>query len=44
MEDDIKISKVEYLINHLLDLPQILNSSSGDKTKVKNAWNEDDLQ
>ena len=27
MEDDLKISKVEYLINHLLDSAQILNLS-----------------
>ena len=44
MEDDLKISKVEYLSNHWSDLPQILNLSSGDQTKIKNAWNEDDLQ
>jgi hypothetical protein len=44
MEDDLKILKVEYLSNHLLDPTQILNSSSGDQKKVKNAWNEDDLE
>jgi hypothetical protein len=33
MEDDHKIIKVEYLSNHWSDLPQILNLSSGDKTK-----------
>ena len=44
MEDDIKISKVEYLRNHWSDLPKILNLSSGDQTKIKTAWNEDDLQ
>ena len=27
MEDDLKISKVEYLSNHLLDHSQILNFS-----------------
>ena len=27
MEDDLKILKVEYLSNHLLDLTQILNLS-----------------
>jgi hypothetical protein len=32
MEDDIKISKVEYLRNHWSDLPQILNLISGDQT------------
>ena len=30
MEDDLKISKVEYLGNHLLDLAQILNLSLDD--------------
>ena len=44
MEDDLKILKVEYLSNHSSDPPQILNLSSGDQTKIKNAWNEDDLQ
>ena len=43
MEDDIKIFKVEYLSNHSSDLPHILNLSSGDQ-KIKNSWNEDDLQ
>jgi hypothetical protein len=44
MEDNLKILIVEYISNHLLDPPQILNLSSGDQTKVKNAWNEDDLE
>jgi hypothetical protein len=44
MEDDLKIFKVEYLSNHWLDLPQISNLSLGDQTKIKNTWNEDDLQ
>jgi hypothetical protein len=44
MEDDLKILKVEYLSNHWLDLPQISNLSLGDQTKIKNTWNEDDLQ
>ena len=44
MEDDIKILKVEYLNKHWSDLPQILNFSTGDQTKIKNAWNEEDLQ
>ena len=35
MEDDLKTSKFEYISNHLLDLPQILNLSSGDQTKIK---------
>jgi hypothetical protein len=37
MEDNLKIEKVEYLSNHWLDLTQILNLSSGDQTKIKNA-------
>ena len=37
------ISKVAYLTNRRLDLPEILNLSSGDQTKIKNALNEDDL-
>ena len=44
MEDDLRILKVEYLSDHWLDLPQILNLCSGDQTELKNAWNEDDLQ
>ena len=44
MEDDLKILKVKYLINHWLDLSQILNWSSGDQTKVNAAWNEDNLK
>ena len=39
MEGKLKISKVEYLRNHWLDLPQILNLIS----KIY-AWNEDDYQ
>ena len=35
MEDDLKIFKVEYLINHWSDLPQILIFSLGDQTKIK---------
>ena len=48
MEDDLqwkatsKYLKVEYLINHSLDFPQILNLGSGDQTN-KNTQNEDDL-
>ena len=34
MEDNLKISKVEYLSNHLLDLAQILNSSLDDQTTL----------
>ena len=43
MEDELKIFKVEYIRNSLLDLPQILNLSSVDRTKINNAWNEDNL-
>ena len=46
MEDDLKISKVEYLRNLCLDFPQNLNLNSGDLNKRKEieiAWNEDDL-
>ena len=35
MEDDLKILKVKYLIKHRSDLPQILNLSSRDQTKIK---------
>ena len=35
MEEDLEISKIEYLSNHRSDLPQILNLSSGDLTKIK---------
>ena len=31
MEDDLKILKVEYISNHLLDLTQILNLSLDDQ-------------
>ena len=44
MEEDLKIFQVEYLSNHWLDLAQILNLSLGEKTKIKKARNEDDLQ
>ena len=37
MEEDLKILKVEYLSNHWLDFPQILNLGLGDQTKIKNA-------
>ena len=33
MKDDLTIVKVQYLINHLLDLPQILNLISVDQKK-----------
>ena len=44
MEDDLKIWKFECLGNHWSNLPQILTLSSGDQTKVKIGFNEDDLQ
>ena len=44
MEEDLKILKVEYLSNHWSDFPQILNLSSEDQDKIKNTWNEDNLQ
>ena len=50
MEDDLKILKVEYLSNGLLDPTEILNLSLGDQTKIRNClkWRqplmEDDLK
>ena len=44
MEEDLKILNVECLSNHWSDLPQILNSISGDQTKTKNTWNKDYLK
>ena len=44
MEDNLRILEVAYLCNHWLDFPQILNLSLGDQTKLKNAWDEDNLQ
>ena len=44
MEDDLKIFKVEYLSKHSSDTPQILNLTSGDQTKMKNAWHKDNRQ
>jgi hypothetical protein len=37
MEDDLKVLKVEFIDHHWSDIPQILNLSSGDQTKRKNA-------
>ena len=34
-EDDLEIRKLEYLINHWLDLTQIWNLSYWDQTKVQ---------
>ena len=36
-EDDWKRIKVEYLSDHLLDRPQLLNLSLGDQTKIRNS-------
>ena len=50
MEDDLKILKVEYLSNHLLDHTQILNLSLDDQIilykffKWRQPPMEDDLQ
>ena len=43
METDLKILKVEYLSNRLLDNTQILNSSFDDQTIFYKSFNEDDL-
>ena len=49
MEDDLKILKIEYLSNYLLDNTQILNSSLEDQTifyksfKYRRHQMEDDL-
>ena len=43
MEEDLKISQIEYLSNHWSDFPQVLTLSSGEQTKIKNVWNEDVL-
>ena len=37
MEEDLKISKIEYLGNHRSEFPQILNLSLKDQTKIENA-------
>ena len=50
MEDDLKILKVSFLNNHLLDLPQLLNLSLRDQINIENycKWRqppiEDDLK
>ena len=44
MEDDLKILKVEYLSNRLLDHTQILNLSLDDQVIFWNLQNEDYLQ
>ena len=38
MEGDLKILKVRYLRNHWLNLPQILNLSSGTQKRLKWRW------
>ena len=43
MEDDLKITKVEYLSNHLLD-PNFRLKIRLPKIKCTNPWYEDDLQ
>ena len=50
IEEDIKISEVEYLSNQWSDITQILNLtsqiwnlSSGDQTELENASIEDEL-
>ena len=35
MEEDLKISQIEYLSNHCLGFPQVLTLSSGEQTKIK---------
>ena len=35
MEEDLKISKIEYLSNHWSDPPQILTLTSGEQAKIK---------
>jgi hypothetical protein len=44
MEDDLKILKVEYLRNQLLDHTQIVNLSLDDQPHFTNPWNEEYLQ
>jgi hypothetical protein len=43
MEDDLKILKVQYLNNHLLDLPQLLNIRLRTISKLKITVNEESL-
>ena len=43
MEDNLKILKVEYLSNHLLDQNQILNLSLYDKSIYYKYLNEEDI-
>ena len=48
MEDNLKILKVEYISNHLFDLPQLINLSLKDQIEncCKSRWTtiEDDLK
>ena len=44
MENDLEISKLEYLSNHLLDHTQIWNFSFDDQSIFLNPQNEDKLQ
>ena len=45
-EDDLKISKVEYLSNHWIDRTQILNLNLGDQTKLNKyfKWRQPPLE
>jgi hypothetical protein len=38
MEDDLKILRVEYILNYLLDHTQISNLSLDDQTKFYKSW------
>jgi hypothetical protein len=44
MEDDLKMLKVKYLNNHLLDPEQILTSAYMTKLYCTTSFNEDNLQ
>ena len=44
MDDDLKISKVEYLSNHWSDHTQIQNVCSGNITEFKSTSNTDNLK
>jgi len=35
MEEDLKISQIEYLSNRWLDFPQVLTINLGEQTKIK---------
>ena len=46
MEEDLSISKLECLRNHLSDLPHILTLSLGDQTKIENGtkWKQTPME